>query len=55
MKEERCFNDQKKGHIILNCLENAKIYVVKNVLDIKNIKNIDYRKNLFFLKTKKVA
>ena len=44
MKEGRCFNYKGKGHIILNCPENAKISAIINISDVNDIENIDQRK-----------
>lgn len=41
IKERRCFNYKKKGHIILNCLEKAKVSAIIGASDVDNIENIN--------------
>lgn len=53
MKEERYFNYKRKGHIIPNYLEKAKISAITNTSDIDDIKNINQGKEKLLLKTRK--
>ena len=44
MKEGRYFNCKRRGHMMLNCPEKAKVSAITDASDIDNIDNIDQRK-----------
>lgn len=44
MKEGRCFNDKRKPHIILNCLEITKVDAICDISDVDDIENVVQKK-----------